>query len=150
MLAPTETLPQHPPSNWSGDAPTESDDGAADNPPRSLVFRAGGRVYACDVKHVREVVPLRAVTRIPGAPSCVLGLISVRGAIVTVLDAGSLLHRRPGQRDGAMVMLVDCGPRGVGLAVECVTDVRALRTDEEYQELDVRAVVTRVVSITEE
>ncbi|MGI8510922.1 MAG: chemotaxis protein CheW [Gemmatimonadaceae bacterium] len=117
---------------------------------RSLVFRAGGRVYACDVTQVREVVPMPIVTRIPGAPSSVLGLINVRGAIITVFDAGDLLHQRPVERRDSIVLVVDYGQNGVGLAVERVADVRALRVDEGYQSLDVRRTVARVISITEE
>lgn len=117
---------------------------------RSLVFRAGGRVYACDVTQVREVVPMPVVTRIPGAPAAVLGLINVRGAIITVFDAGELLHERRVERRDSIVLVVDHGQNGVGLAVERVADVRALRVDEGYQSLDVRRVVARVISITEE
>lgn len=118
--------------------------------PKSLVFRAGGRVYACHVTAVREVAPLPRVTRLPGAPPEVIGLINLRGAIVTVIDAGAMLHRRPVERTGAMVLVVDLGPRGVGLAVECVTDVRIVRTDEEYRTLDVRDAVARMISPIEE
>lgn len=118
---------------------------------RSLVFRAGGRVYACQVVAVREVVPLQAVMRLPGAPDGVLGLINNRGTLVTVLDAGALLHgSAPDSRQPAMLLLVDIGPRGVGLAVDRVADVRALRTDEGYTELDVRELCARVIAFTEE
>jgi purine-binding chemotaxis protein CheW len=114
-------------------------------------------VYACDVTAVREVVPLDArarLTRLPGAPPAVVGLLNVRGKIVTVVDAGALLHggraggAEPGA--GAMVLIVDCGARGVGLAVERVADVRALRVEEGYSQLDVRALVRAAVVITEE
>lgn len=118
--------------------------------PRSLVFRAAGRVYACNVTQVREVVPMPMLTRIPGAPPTVLGLINVRGAIVTVIDAGELLHKRPVERGASVVLVVDYGQNGVGLAVERVADVRALRADEGYQSLDVRRAVARIISITEE
>lgn len=129
---------------------TDSDSAVEIEQPRSLVFRAGGRVYACDVTQVREVVPLPTVTRIPGAPVAVLGLINLRGAIITVFDAGDLLHGRPVERRDSIVLVVDHGQNGVGLAVERVADVRALRVDEGYQSLDVRRAVARVISITEE
>jgi hypothetical protein len=49
-----------------------------------------------------------------------------------------------------MVLIVDAGIRGVGLAVERVADVRALRAEEGYTELDVRELVARVVAISED
>jgi purine-binding chemotaxis protein CheW len=118
---------------------------------RSLVFRVAGRAYSCDVSAVREVVPLDRFTRLPGAPAAIMGLMNVRGSIVTVVDAATLLH--PGQvaaRPRSMVLVVDAGTRGVGLAVERVADVRALRLEEGYTELDVRDLVTRVVAVSED
>ena len=121
-----------------------------DDAGRSLVFRVAGRAYACDVAAVREVVPLMRVARLPGAPPTILGLMNVRGSIVTVVNAGALLHPGDEARPLAMVLVVDAGIRGVGLAVERVADVRALRLDEGYNELDVRELVTRVVAISED
>lgn len=106
-------------------------------------------MYCCDVNAVREVVPLRAVTRIPGASDHVLGIINVRGTIVTVIDAGLHLHGRPSDRRGS-VMLVDIGARLVGLLVDTVADVRPVRLSEGYQTLDVRAAVARVIVIRED
>lgn len=137
----------------SGEAP--SDAGAPSGPDRaderrSLVFRISGRAYACDVSAVREVVPLGSLTRLPGAPPAILGLVNVRGSIVTVVNAAAVLHPRDAARPLTMMLLVDAGVRGVGLAVERVADVRALRAEEGYTELDVRDLVTRVVAISED
>lgn len=128
-------------------AASDFDSGADD---RSLVFRVSGRAYACEVSAVREVVPLDRVTRLPGAPVTVLGLINVRGTIVTVVNAAAVLHPGDAARPLRMVLITDVGERGVGLAVERVADVRALRADEGYSELDVRDVAMRVVAISED
>ena len=112
---------------------------------RSLVFRIAGRVYACDVGDVREVVPLDRLTRLPGAPETILGLMNVRGSIVTVVNAAAVLHPGDAQRKQRMVLVVDVGDRGVGIAVERVADVRALREEEGYAAIDVRQIVRRVV-----
>ncbi|MDQ2890230.1 MAG: chemotaxis protein CheW [Gemmatimonadota bacterium] len=117
---------------------------------RSLVFRVAGRVYACDVDAVREVVPLERLTRLPGAPPVISGLINVRGAVVTVVNAAYVLHPAEAPRPQRMVLIVDAGQRGVGLSVERVADVRMLRDDEGYTDLDVRELVRRVVIISEE
>jgi len=132
-------IPQHPSAANSG----------GDSSARSLVFRVAGRVYACDAAAVREVVPRGSLTRLPGAPTVILGLANVRGTVVTVADAGAVLHGAPAQ-EGGSILLVDHGPRGVGLAVDRVADVRALRDDEGYQRLDVRGTVGRIVMIMEE
>jgi len=70
-----------------------------------LLFRVGGAVYGCDIDEIREIVPFRPATRLPGAPNYVWGLINLRGTIVTVLDLGVRL---------------------VGVAVQEVMDVRVV------------------------
>jgi purine-binding chemotaxis protein CheW len=102
------------------------------------------------VAAVREVVPLERLARLPGAPATTLGLINVRGSIVTVVNGAALLHPGEDARPQRMVLVVAVGERGVGLAVERVADVRALRAEEGYTELDVREVVTSVIDISED
>src|SRR5919107_903672 len=53
--------------------------GAPDH--RLLLFVVSGRVYACSIEPVREIIPVRRATRLPGAPSYVWGLVNLRGAI---------------------------------------------------------------------
>jgi len=116
---------------------------------RSLIFRAGGRVYCCDIEAVREVVTPGMITRLPSAPPYVPGIINVRGVIVTVIDAGMYMHGRPCTGPGS-VMLVDAGARAIGFLVDTVADVRVVRADEGYHTLDVRAAVARVIALTED
>lgn len=51
-----------------------------------LGFELAGERYAVPLASVREVVRAEPPTPVPGAPSDVLGIISLRGSIVTVLD----------------------------------------------------------------
>ena len=44
--------------------------------PRMLLFGVGGRVYGCEIEVVREIVPFRRCTRLPGAPPFVCGPVS--------------------------------------------------------------------------
>jgi purine-binding chemotaxis protein CheW len=67
-----------------------------------------------------------AATRIPGVAAAVAGLVNVRGALLTVLDAHELLHqtRRPGD-EGAVLVLQVAG-RLIGLEVGEVRDFLTL------------------------
>jgi len=42
--------------------------------------------YALESSYVREVYPMRELTPVPGAPPFVLGIINVRGQILSVID----------------------------------------------------------------
>jgi purine-binding chemotaxis protein CheW len=51
-----------------------------------LTFRVAGETYAIDILRVREIIEHRPVTRVPMAPSCVRGVINLRGSVVPVVD----------------------------------------------------------------
>ena len=95
---------------------------------RTLLFRVAGSVYGCDIDAVREIIPYRRATRLPGAPPYVQGLINLRGTIVTVIDLGTRLDpSRPPVRDaGGSIILAEHGTHVVGVAVDEVMDVQAI------------------------
>ncbi|HKO17243.1 MAG TPA: chemotaxis protein CheW [Gemmatimonadaceae bacterium] len=96
---------------------------------RTLLFRVGNAVYGCDLADVREIIPHRKATRLPGAPASVQGLINLRGTIVTVIDLGArLLPGSTPVTDGSII-LTGAGARVAGIAVEEVLDVRLLGAD---------------------
>ena len=96
---------------------------------RVLLFGVGEQAYGCDIRAVREIIPLRRATRLPGAPGYVCGLINLRGTIVTVLDLGRRLERTAATREDGSIVLVELGSKVVGLAVDEVMDVRPLPHD---------------------
>ncbi len=92
----------------------------------TLLFRVGDGVYGCDISEAREIIPLRPMTRLPGAPPFVRGLINMRGTIVTVLDLGARLDPSRGATSEGSILLVRHRERLVGLVVDSVADVRVL------------------------
>ena len=51
-----------------------------------IVFRLAHETYGIETAFVREVYPLKDMTTLPGTPSFVMGIINVRGQIVSVVD----------------------------------------------------------------
>jgi purine-binding chemotaxis protein CheW len=105
-----------------------------DNPggTRYLMFETGGRRYACTLDSVREIVPIHTATRLPGAPASVVGLINLRGRLVTVIDLAAHLgarDARPARGASGSVILVGTGSRQVGMLVDEVRDVRPVEPD---------------------
>lgn len=97
---------------------------------RTLLFRVGSRVYGCDIDCVREIIPWRRATRLPGAPAHVQGLVNLRGSIITVLDLAARLEPDAPPPDeahaGRSIILLDHGARVVGAAVDEVMDVQGV------------------------
>lgn len=95
-----------------------------------LVFRIGQFWYAVRTEEIREIAQDLAVTEIPCVPPFVLGVVSIRGEIVSVTDAATLMgvgrDGRPADPSAAIVLE----------NAECVT---ALVVDEVGGIIDVPA-----------
>lgn len=51
-----------------------------------LTFRLGEEIFALDVVQVREVLDMCPITKVPGTPDFMRGVINVRGSVVPVMD----------------------------------------------------------------
>ena len=96
-----------------------------------LTFELGSVRYALPLSCVREIVRLPEVTEVPRAPYEVLGVISVRGAVSTVVDLRRKLQLEMAPLTGkSRVLLVDQGREVIGLLVDAVLQVCRLRPEE--------------------
>ena len=51
-----------------------------------VTFRLDNETYGINVMQVQEVLRYTEIAPVPGAPSYVLGIINLRGNVVTVID----------------------------------------------------------------
>lgn len=97
-----------------------------------LALRLGSEVYGVPLSHVREILVAPPITLVPRAPHEVLGIINVRGLLVTVIDLKRRLRLSDeGSTKRARVLLVP-GPEGelLGLSVDEVLQVYRLSEGE--------------------
>jgi purine-binding chemotaxis protein CheW len=73
---------------WSASATTaeQTDSIDASTGLELLRFRVAGEDYAVEIDKIVEIVPPRATTRVPNADEAIVGIMSLRGTIVTVID----------------------------------------------------------------
>ena len=99
----------------------------AEPPPvRAVIFRVGDLICAAPAEIVREVLPRSPATRLPGTPAAVVGLVNVRGTLLTVLDGHVLLGRQPRPDDEGALVVIELGGRRFGLSVGQVVDLAEL------------------------
>ncbi|HTV24142.1 MAG TPA: chemotaxis protein CheW [Polyangiaceae bacterium] len=66
---------------------------AADEPVREiLTFSLGGEAYGVPLTQVLEILGVRTITRVPRSPPDVVGVCTVRGELVTVIDTRQRLE----------------------------------------------------------
>jgi purine-binding chemotaxis protein CheW len=91
-----------------------------------LAFKVAGQAYGLPVASVVRIIEMVTITRLPGAPDIIQGIINLHGKVTPVMD----LRQRfglPGQTYGlhTPIILVDAGDglHTLGLVVDAVDQV---------------------------
>lgn len=89
-----------------------------------VVFTIGSEEFAAEINQVREIISVEKITKVPSAPKFILGIINLRGKLVTVVD----LHERLGfQRtqplENSKIIVSDVKGGVLGMIVDQVVEV---------------------------
>ncbi len=96
-----------------------------------LAFSLGGDAYAVRIELISEILRPPPITEVPRAPRSVRGVVSVRGRLVTVVDARSRLRLPETPFDGrARMLLANHYGEAMGLLVDEVHQVYRLADSE--------------------
>jgi len=118
-------------SSWREDPAPPPPGGSAaeadENGAASLLvstFLVNGTLFALDTASVEEVVRLRRITRVGHSPARVLGVMNLRGNIITVLDLAQMLQLgRSAAGDESRLYIVPDGDGTAALLVDRAADV---------------------------
>jgi purine-binding chemotaxis protein CheW len=89
-----------------------------------LTFMIAGEQYAVDIEQIVEIVRPRPITRVPNADPTIVGIVSLRGTIVTLIDVRSRLrHAQSEETPDSRVIVVDHHGETIGFEVDRVLRV---------------------------
>ena len=96
-----------------------------------VTFRLENETYGINVMQVQEVLRYTEIAPVPGAPSYVLGIINLRGNVVTVIDT----RKRFGldcsdTTDQTRIVMIESDSQVIGILVDAVAEVVYLRQSE--------------------
>lgn len=96
-----------------------------------VTFRLENETYGINVMQVREVLRYSEIAPVPGAPSYVIGIINLRGNVVTVVDTRERFGL-PGTdiTDNSRIVILETDNQVVGILVDAVAEVVYLRQSE--------------------
>ena len=96
-----------------------------------VTFRLKDETYGINVMQVQEVLRVTEIAPVPGAPTYVLGIINLRGNVVTVIDTRSRFGLPTGEVDDASrIVIIESEEQVVGILVDSVAEVVELRQSE--------------------
>jgi len=104
----------------------------ADDPVTQWVtFHLEEEKYGVPVQQVKEVLRYSEITPVPGAPDYVLGIINLRGNVVTILDTRKRFALAPREvDDDTRILILEVAEQTVGILVDSVSEVMRLRASE--------------------
>jgi len=102
----------------------DTDDLQEDEILRWVTFELEDETYGINVTDVREVLRFSEIAPVPGAPNYVIGIINLRGNVVTVIDT----RRRFGLNskdvdDQSRIVIIEVDGQEVGILVDSVAEV---------------------------
>jgi purine-binding chemotaxis protein CheW len=98
-----------------------------------LCFNLGKEEFAIPLLTVKEVIGMPDLTPIPQMPPHFLGMMNLRGNVVTVLDLGTKMGIKPQPSEEQSVIILELGELHLGCVVDCVNSVMNL-SDEDILE----------------
>ncbi len=96
-----------------------------------VTFRLDDETYGINVMHVQEVLRVSEIAPVPGSDSWVLGIINLRGNVVTVIDT-RLRFGLPTTEmsDSSRIVIIDANAQAMGILVDSVAEVVELPESE--------------------
>ena len=96
-----------------------------------VTFRLDDETYGINVMQVREVLRYTEIAPVPGAPPYVLGIINLRGSVVTVIDTRTRFGLASADTtDNTRIVIIEVENQVVGILVDAVAEVVYLRQSE--------------------
>lgn len=96
-----------------------------------VTFKLAGEVYGVNVMQVQEVLRYSEIAPVPGAPAYVIGIINLRGNVVTVIDTRHRFGLDAGEiTDNTRIVIIEADNHVVGILVDSVAEVVYLRLSE--------------------
>ena len=110
---------------------TNSSKKADDENLRWVTFRLENEKYGINVMQVQEVLRVTEIAPVPGAPSYVLGIINLRGNVVTVIDTRSRFGLASTEMDDSTrIVIIESEEQVVGILVDSVAEVVDLKASD--------------------
>ncbi len=98
---------------------------------KAVAFLLAQETYAVESRYVREVYPLKELTPLPGAPPFLLGIASVHGQILPVVDLKRLFELpEKGLADLNKLVILREGSAELGILADQMLGMRAIPVRE--------------------
>ena len=96
-----------------------------------IAFKLAEENYAIELQFIREVYPFREFTPVPCTPPFVIGVVNIRGQIISVIDLKEFFRlpkKNVGEKDNLIVLRDD--EMEFGIQVDSIRGVRQIAVND--------------------
>ncbi|WP_215190399.1 chemotaxis protein [Exiguobacterium sp. s6] len=95
-----------------------------------VIFQSGPFIFGINVMKVREIITMLPLTPLPGTPEAIMGLIELRGEVMTVIDLPMVIgHPRDVGENDRLIVCEFNGEKSV-LRVDQVTEIKRISWEQ--------------------
>lgn len=96
-----------------------------------VTFQLAEETYGINVMQVQEVLRYSEIAPVPGAPDYVIGIINLRGNVVTVIDTRARFGLSSAEvSDSTRIVIIESDQQVIGILVDSVAEVVYLRSSD--------------------
>jgi purine-binding chemotaxis protein CheW len=96
-----------------------------------VTFKLDTENYGINVMQVQEILRYSEIAPVPGAPVYVLGIINLRGNVVTVIDTRSRFGLEPSEiSDNTRIVIIESDKQVIGILVDSAAEVVYLKASD--------------------
>ncbi len=106
---------------------------------RYLCFSLGQEQYAMELLTVREVIAMPEITPVPQTPPHFLGIMNLRGQVISVMDLRSKLNIKPNPAAETAIIICDLNPNSIGVVVDSINSVINPTSDQISEKPEIQS-----------
>lgn len=95
-----------------------------------LCFNLGSEEFAVPLLNIKEVIAQPDVTPLPQSPNYFLGIINLRGQIISIIDLRTKFNIKAMPNNEAAVMILDLNGQFLGVVVDKVNSVQSVKEND--------------------
>lgn len=97
---------------------------------RYICFNLGAQEYGVPLLAIKEVIGFPEITPIPQSPKHFLGIMNLRGSVISIVDLRLKIGLKPEKSEEIAVMILDLGEYYLGAVVDKINSVISINPDE--------------------
>ncbi|WNO61773.1 chemotaxis protein CheW [Rheinheimera sp. MMS21-TC3] len=96
-----------------------------------VTFKLQEETYGINVMQVQEVLRYTEIAAVPGSPDYVVGIINLRGNVVTVIDTRTRFGLESAEvTDNSRIVIIEAEKQVIGILVDSVAEVVYLKQSD--------------------